>query len=85
VLHLEPAPSQPVPIWCGGHSGPAMRRAARLCDGWIGNAYPMDECKHYVGELRAARDAAGRGDGPFEILLGVYDLPTPDCAGFSMA
>src|SRR4051794_2576791 len=32
-LQMQPAPSQTVPIWCGGHTEPALRRAARYCDG----------------------------------------------------
>jgi probable F420-dependent oxidoreductase len=35
---MEPKPVQTPhpPIWFGGHSEPALRRAARLGDGWIG-------------------------------------------------
>ncbi len=37
-IFFEPRPVQPwVPIWVGGESGPAMRRAARLGDAW----YPI--------------------------------------------
>ena len=78
ALQVEPSPSQPVPILCGGHSGPALRRAARLCDGWIGNAYPIEQCEHYVGKLHEQRKEAGRGDEPCEIILGVHAMPTPD-------
>jgi probable F420-dependent oxidoreductase len=75
-LQIEPAPTEPVPIWVGGHSPAALRRAARLGDGWIGNAYPWDECEHHVRALRAALDAEGRGSAPFEILVGVMAAPT---------
>jgi alkanesulfonate monooxygenase SsuD/methylene tetrahydromethanopterin reductase-like flavin-dependent oxidoreductase (luciferase family) len=67
-----------VPILCGGHSGAALRRAAHLCDGWIGNAYPIDECERYVAKLRAQLVDAGRADEPFEVILGVHALPTPE-------
>jgi probable F420-dependent oxidoreductase len=77
-LQIEPSPTQQVPIWCGGHSGPALRRAARLCDGWLGNAYPIEQCEHYVGLLQKQLDEAGRADAPFEIILGVQAAPTPD-------
>ena len=77
-MQIEPSPSAPVPIWCGGHSTAALRRAARLCDGWLGNAYPIEECEHYVGLLQKERDAAGRVDEPFEIILGVQAPPTPE-------
>ena len=32
---MNPSPTKPVPILGGGHSVPALRRAASLCDGWI--------------------------------------------------
>lgn len=75
-LQIEPSPTEPVPIWCGGHSRAALRRAARLCDGWVGNAYPIEECEHYVGLLRGELEAAGRGPEGFEIILGVHAAPT---------
>ena len=77
-LQIEPAPSAPVPIWVGGHSEPAMRRAVTFGDGWIGNAYPLDEAERRVRDLRARLEAAGRGDDPFEILIGCYAPPTPE-------
>jgi alkanesulfonate monooxygenase SsuD/methylene tetrahydromethanopterin reductase-like flavin-dependent oxidoreductase (luciferase family) len=77
-LQVEPSPTQPIPIWCGGHSRAALRRAARLCDGWVGNAYPIEECERYVGLLRKQLEEAGRGDDPFEIILGVQAPPTPE-------
>ena len=55
-----------------------VARAARLCDGWLGNAYPIEECEHYVGLLQKQLDEAGRADAPFEIILGVQAAPTPD-------
>jgi probable F420-dependent oxidoreductase len=85
-LMIEPSPTRPVPIWCGGHSGPALRRAARLCDGWLGNAYPIEECEHYAGLLRKEIENAGRGDDDFEIILAVEAEPTPEvCARLSAA
>ena len=67
-----------MPIWVGGHSEPALRRAATVGDGWIGNAYPLDEAERRIGDLRRHLTAAGRADEPFEIVIGLYDPPTPD-------
>jgi len=75
-LQIEPAPTKQVPIWCGGHTSPALRRAARLCDGWIGNAYSEEDADHYLGLLEAELAAAGRADAPFEIIIGLYVPPT---------
>ena len=77
-LMLEPHPPAPVPIMCGGESEAALRRAARLCDGWVGTAYTLDAAVPYVERLHALRREYGRGDEPFEILLALMDAPTAD-------
>jgi probable F420-dependent oxidoreductase len=78
ALMMEPHPEMPVPILSGGHTDVALKRAARYCDGWIGNAYPWDEAAHYVGKLRGYLEEYGRENDPFEIVLGFYDVPSVD-------
>lgn len=41
-IGLNPLPGRAIPIWCGGVTEPAFRRAARLADGFI-FAGPLDE------------------------------------------
>ncbi|WP_237573530.1 TIGR03619 family F420-dependent LLM class oxidoreductase [Mycolicibacterium lacusdiani] len=77
-LMIEPHPPGPVPIMCGGESEAAMRRAARLCDGWVGAAYGWDDAVGQVERLRALRREYGRGDEPFEIMLALLEAPTAD-------
>jgi probable F420-dependent oxidoreductase len=77
-LMLEPHPPAPVPIMCGGESEAALRRAASLCDGWVGTAYTWDTAVPYVERLHALRREYGRADEPFEILLALMDVPTVD-------
>jgi probable F420-dependent oxidoreductase len=77
-LMMEPHPPAPVPIMCGGESEAALRRAARLCDGWVGTAYAWDDAAHYVERLHALRREYGRADEPFDIMLALMDIPTPD-------
>ena len=77
-LMLEPHPPGPVPIMCGGESEAALRRAARLCDGWVGAAYTLDTAVPYVERLKALRREYGRGEEAFEILLALMDPPTAD-------
>jgi probable F420-dependent oxidoreductase len=72
-LEISPVPTQPVPIFGGGHSDAALRRAVRL-DGWIGNSYPVDEALTYVHRLQAERRRAGAQE-PFEIIVGVMARP----------
>jgi probable F420-dependent oxidoreductase len=78
AVMIEPHPPAPVPIYIGGHSDAALRRAARVGDGWIGNAYSWDECAHHIGRLQQFRREAGREHEPFEIICGIYAMPEPD-------
>jgi probable F420-dependent oxidoreductase len=77
-LMMEPHPEASVPILSGGHADVALKRAARYCDGWIGNAYPWNEAVHYVSKLRGYLKDYGRQNDPFEIIVGFYDVPSAD-------
>ena len=77
-LMIEPHPPGPVPILCGGESDAALRRAARLCDGWVGYAYALDDAVGYAQRLHALRRDYGRHDEPFDILLALLEPPSPD-------
>ena len=60
-VRVKPAPAGPVPIWIGGSSPGALRRAA-ACEGWMGTWAPLDVFAERLGELRAhEQDAAGGG------------------------
>lgn len=76
-LMISPAPSKRVPIWVGGHSEPALQRAARRGDGWISVNTTEAECALAIARLRALRDEIGQGAEPFEVLalcIDVWDL-----------
>jgi probable F420-dependent oxidoreductase len=68
----QPRPVQPggPPIWVGGSSGPALRRAARLGDGWLPQGPPEGGMRRAIATLRELREEAGR-QGPFVIGGGV--------------
>jgi len=68
-LQLSPAPARPVPIYVGGTSTPALRRAADLADGWISMIHTRPELEALVAELRLLRQRAGRAQRPFEIKV----------------
>lgn len=68
-LQLSPAPERPVPIFVGGVSKAALRRAARLGDGWISMLHDERELRGLVAELRALRREFGREGAPFEIKV----------------
>jgi alkanesulfonate monooxygenase SsuD/methylene tetrahydromethanopterin reductase-like flavin-dependent oxidoreductase (luciferase family) len=67
-LVVRPAPPEPIPVWVGGASEPALRRTARVADGWIGAGGSADELIALLARLRALRAEAGREDLPFETL-----------------
>jgi probable F420-dependent oxidoreductase len=49
-----PQPEQPIPIWIGGTSEPALNRALRL-DGWHGSRCSPEQAVPIVRRLRAER------------------------------
>lgn len=65
-IKLCPAPSAPVPILIGGHSTPALKRAARLCDGFIHAGGDAQVVKQTVRQVNEYREHYGRGHLPFE-------------------
>jgi probable F420-dependent oxidoreductase len=78
-LQMNPSPNKPIPIYGGGHSEPALRRAARLCDGWLAaSAYSPDDARHYLGKMREHLEAAGREGEAFTIYLALNALPDVD-------
>ena len=70
-LRMEPAPIQQPhpPIWTGGTSPPALRRAARLADGWHGVRQSPDDITRVVARIAELRSAAGSGRDGFTISL----------------
>jgi len=53
-MRMMPKPEKPIPIWIGGTSEPALRRAARL-DGWHGSRAVPEQAAPLVARLRAER------------------------------
>lgn len=79
AMRMEPSPAGTVPIYGGGHSAPALRRAASLCDGWIAaGAYQLEEAESYLAELNRQRRRTGRDDEPFAIFLSLWERPDLD-------
>jgi probable F420-dependent oxidoreductase len=77
-VKMCPVPSEPIPILIGGHSGPALRRAARVGDGWIHAGGDPEELDALLARLRALRAEYGRADKPFEIHVISMDAFAPD-------
>lgn len=62
------------PIIVGGHSDPALRRAARLGDGWISGASSGTSYAERAARARAAWAAAGRTGAPRMMALAYFAL-----------
>lgn len=77
-LEMSPAPSAPIPIWFGGISEPAMRRAARLGDGWVTDLQSSDEIIAGLGRIQQWRREYGRDQLPFDVMATPSDAYTID-------
>ncbi|MCX8555048.1 TIGR03619 family F420-dependent LLM class oxidoreductase [Mycolicibacterium mucogenicum] len=66
-LQMSPAPSEPVPFYVGGHTEVALKRAARIGDGWTSAMMTRDQLADTVTQLNVLRHEYGRADQPFEI------------------
>ncbi|HET7721942.1 MAG TPA: TIGR03619 family F420-dependent LLM class oxidoreductase [Acidimicrobiales bacterium] len=77
----RPRPRQPggPPIWVGGSSPAALRRAARRGDGWLPQGTTKDQMADAIATIREQRAEAGR-DGEFTVgaILRPLYLGTPE-------
>jgi probable F420-dependent oxidoreductase len=78
-IRFEPKPyAKPhPPIVVGGETDAALRRAARLGDGWYGVLHAPEDMRGFRDRLLAFRREYGREHEPFEISVNARDL-TPD-------
>jgi alkanesulfonate monooxygenase SsuD/methylene tetrahydromethanopterin reductase-like flavin-dependent oxidoreductase (luciferase family) len=74
---ILPAPPSPVPLIVGGRSDAAVRRAARLGDGWIGVWNSARRYAEVVSSIDEQAAAAGRADHPrahaMQVWCGIAD------------
>ncbi len=68
AVKISPAPTEPIPLLIGGQTDAALRRAARVGDGWMhagmGDGSDLGAHLDRLGELRVEY---GRSDEPFEV------------------
>lgn len=72
-LEMSPVPPAEIPIYVGGLSEAALRRAARLCDGWVSDMHTVDELRGIVAKMRAYRADSPRHDRPLTVIAAVMD------------
>lgn len=72
-LEMSPVPKAEIPIYVGGLSEPALKRAAHVGDGWISDLHSIAELKQIVAKLRAYRADGLRAERPLQILAAASD------------
>ena len=68
-LALLPRPDRPIPIVIGGNSRSALRRAARLGDGWHGVRLAPEQVRGAVRRLQVDLADANREPAGFRVVL----------------
>ena len=77
-IKLCPVPVGPLPLLIGGHGDAALRRAARLADGWMFAGGDPNDLARMIGRLDELRGEHGREGEPFEVHASSIDAFTVD-------
>jgi len=77
ALEMSPPVSAPIPIWVGGTSNAALRRAARH-DGWISDLCSTEDLAGFRQRIDALRSECGRADEPFTLVGSANDAVDVD-------
>lgn len=72
-LEMSPVPEEEIPIYVGGFSKPALRRAATVGDGWISDLHSTQELAEIISTLGELRAAGPRADRPFQVVASCND------------
>ena len=72
-LEMSPPPAREIPIYGGGISKRALRRAAMRCDGWVADFHSIDEAAELIATLRALRADGPRAERPLEVIAALSD------------
>jgi probable F420-dependent oxidoreductase len=78
AVRMLPVPDEPIPVWGGGGSDTALRRAATLCDGWLSPMQRSSEIPGVLATLRQHRARSSRHTTPFSICAALADAFTLD-------
>jgi probable F420-dependent oxidoreductase len=76
ALRMSPAPGARIPVWVGGISDAALRRAARN-DGWISDLQPAHDIIESTQKIRKRRAESGRRE-TFDVMASASDVHDVD-------
>ena len=77
-VKIAPVPREPIPVLIGGHSDAALRRAARLGDGWLHGGGDPADLPGLLARLARFRREEGTEGRPFEVHVISADAYTAD-------
>lgn len=77
-VQMLPVPREPIPIYIGGTTPAALRRAARLGDGWLGPGQALEQAIETLKRLEQLRAEAGRSKEPFDTIVPLNSPPDVD-------
>ena len=77
AVKIAPVPAEPIPVLIGGHSDAALRRAARLGDGWMHGGGDPADLPVLLARLAEFRGSEG-AERPFQIHVISMDAYTAD-------
>jgi probable F420-dependent oxidoreductase len=77
-VKIAPVPAEPIPVLIGGHSDAALRRAARLGDGWLHGGGDPADLPGLLARLARFRAEEGTEGRPFEVHVISADAYTLD-------
>ena len=75
---MNPVPTQPTPLLIGGHTEPALKRAARVGDGWMCAGADIGELEAYIGRINRLREEYGTADKPFKVFTTGQNAFSPE-------
>jgi probable F420-dependent oxidoreductase len=73
-----PVPTEPTALLIGGHAEPALKRAARVGDGWMCAGADLAQLEAYIGRINQLREEYGTGERPFRVFTTGQDAFTPE-------
>ncbi len=73
-----PVPGERTPLLIGGHAEPALKRAARVGDGWMCAGADLQQLQAYVDRISGLREEYGTADRPFRIFTTGQDAFTDE-------
>lgn len=77
-IKICPVPPDPIPILIGGHSDAALKRAARVGDGWLHAGGDSSDLARMIARIKELRVEYGRDHLPFDIRVISSDAYSAD-------